>query len=162
MYLAKGAQNERCAERLAAVLLMVPWQRFTLKSQEPASLSLQHGSIKTCASSNGKGNCDGSLRCLRNTGKRVGRGSCEGSTRSRSILGVSCRGLDGQTAFELRKGKPYRKELPPFAKKVMCLKAGKPRSRLRDRWMKCLFLGTWDGSDEVVIGTRDGSSRREC
>ena len=38
----------------------------------------------------------------------------------------------------------------------MYLKAGKPASRLGDRWFEGLFLGVQDRSDEVLIGTRDG------
>ena len=54
--------------------------------------------------------------------------------------------------------------LPPFAEKVMCLKAGEPWSRLEDRWMGGLFLGVQDNSDEVETGTRDGviKARRVC
>ena len=38
----------------------------------------------------------------------------------------------------------------------MYLRAGKPRSRLEDRWFEGLFLGVQDKSDEVLIGRRDG------
>ena len=39
---AKGVQNEWCAKRLEAELVMVPWQRSTLKSeQESAILTLE-------------------------------------------------------------------------------------------------------------------------
>ena len=35
--------------------------------------------------------------------------------------------------------------------------AGRPKSRLENRWVECLFLGVQDRSDEVVIGTREGA-----
>ena len=73
-----------------------------------------------------------------------------------SMISRGRRGIDGRTAFELRRGKPYRRKLPPFGEKVMWLKAGKPKSRLEDRWKEGLFLGVQDRSDEVVVGTRDG------
>ena len=72
-----------------------------------------------------------------------------------SMISRSRRGLIGRTAFELRTGKPYRKRLPPFAEKVMYWRAGKPRSRLQDRWTRGLFCGVQDRSDEVAAGTRD-------
>ena len=61
------------------------------------------------------------------------------------MMSRSRRGLDGHTAFKLRKRKLYRKRLPPFAE-MMYLEAGIQKSRLEDR----------DRSDEVVIGTREG------
>ena len=70
-----------------------------------------------------------------------------------AMLSRTRRGADGRTAFELRKGKPYMKKLPPFGEKVMYLKAGKPKSRLDDRWLEGLFVGFQDRSDEIVIGT---------
>ena len=73
-----------------------------------------------------------------------------------SMMSRARRGRDGRTAFELRKGRPYRRRLPAFGEKVMYLKAGKQKSRLEDRWLEGLFLGVQDRSDEVVVGTRDG------
>jgi hypothetical protein len=66
------------------------------------------------------------------------------------------RGLDGRTAFELRRGKPYRKPLPSITEAAMYLPTGKRVSTLRDRWLVGLFLGVQDCSDEVVIGTEMG------
>ncbi len=76
--------------------------------------------------------------------------------RAGSMISRTRRGADGRTAFGLRKGKTYRKRLPPFGEKVMYLAAGKQKSRLLDRWHEGLFLGVQDRSNEVVIGTRDG------
>ncbi len=59
-------------------------------------------------------------------------------------------------AFELRKGRCYRRRLPPFGEKAMYLEAGKLRSQLQDRWHEGIFLGVQDRSDEVLVGTREG------
>jgi hypothetical protein len=73
-----------------------------------------------------------------------------------SMISRAQRGLDGRTAFELRRGKPYRKPLPSITEAVMYLPTGKRVSTLRDRWLVGLFLGVQDCSDEVVIGTEHG------
>jgi hypothetical protein len=49
-----------------------------------------------------------------------------------SMISRARRGADGRTAFELRKGKNYRRRLPPFGEKVMYFEAGKLKSRLFD------------------------------
>ena len=42
VYPAKGTLHTRCAKRLAAELALLPWRRFTLKSdQEPAIVALK-------------------------------------------------------------------------------------------------------------------------
>ena len=73
-----------------------------------------------------------------------------------SMISRTRRGVVGRTAFELRRGKPYKRQLLPFGDKVMYLAAGKLKSKLSDRWCEGLFLGVQDRSDEVVIGTGDG------
>lgn len=55
VYPAKGTQHEWCANRLAAELAMVPWDRFTLKSdQEPAIMMLKAAAAKIVQSATGK------------------------------------------------------------------------------------------------------------
>ena len=51
---------------------------------------------------------------------------------------------------------PHQVGLPSFAEKVMCLKAGKPRSRLEDHWMESPFFGVQDFTDKVVTAMRHG------
>ena len=67
--------------------------------------------------------------------------------------------LDGKTAYELRKGKPYRRKLPPFGEAVAYMKAGKRRAKLADRFFIGLYLGLVEASDEVVVGTDKGVFR---
>ncbi len=74
-----------------------------------------------------------------------------------SMISRVRRGADGRTAFELRKGKTYRRRLSPLGAKItFYLEAGKPKSRLSDRWREGLFHGVQERSDEVVVCTRDG------
>jgi hypothetical protein len=73
-----------------------------------------------------------------------------------SMISRTRRGADGRTAFELRKGRCYRRRLPPFGEKVLYLEAGKLKSQLQDRWHEGIFLGVQDRSDEVLVGTREG------
>ena len=47
-----------------------------------------------------------------------------------TMISRTWRGVDGRTAFELRKGRRYRRRLPPFGEKVTYLESGKPKSRL--------------------------------
>ncbi len=49
-----------------------------------------------------------------------------------SMTSRTQRGADSRTAFELRKGKSYRRRPPPFGEKVMYLEAGKLNSQLND------------------------------
>jgi len=75
------------------------------------------------------------------------------------LLNRAQRGLDGRTAYELRRGKPYRKALPPPGEKVLYLPAGKRVSRLEDRWKPGIYLGIIDNSDELIVGTKEGVFR---
>ena len=133
MYLAQGVQNEGCVKRLTAESTLVPWQRFTLKSdQSPRALLVEDSSIKTFSSSNREGSCDGGLfgrhrkGVIRSLRWAVGDPHVVALDsvslvvqwlvcRAMSMIAKSRRGLDGPTAFERVKGKPYRKKLPPFA-----------------------------------------------
>ena len=64
------------------------------------------------------------------------------------------RGLDGPTAFELKRGSHHRKMLPPLGEKVMYVK---PKPRLEDHWMEGLLLGVQDRPAWDALGA---SSRR--
>ena len=50
---------------------------------------------------------------------------------------------DGRTAYELRKGRPYRRPLPPFGEAVMYLKVAvnKRRRKYEDRFGTGIFVG---------------------
>ena len=49
---------------------------------------------------------------------------------------------DGRTAYELRKGRPYRRPLPPFGEAVMYLKVAlnKRRRKYNDRFGTGIFV----------------------
>ena len=165
VYPAKGVQQPWCAKRLAAELAALPWQRFTLKSdQEPAILALKAEAVRIVQSVTGKevvleespvgdsqsnGLAEGAVkeikgvvRSLRWALEELHGVKIEVSSpvlpwlvrHAGSMISRTRRGADGRTAFELRKGKTYRRRLPPFGEKVMYLAAGKQKSRLLDRW----------------------------
>lgn len=74
-----------------------------------------------------------------------------------AIINRTKKGTDGKTAWELRKGRPYRKALVPFAEKVLFLPAGKRnQSRAVAKFQMGIFLGLQDNSDEMVVGTPKG------
>ena len=75
------------------------------------------------------------------------------------VLAIGQRGKDGRTGHELRRGKPFRRKIPPFGEKVFYLPVGKRQSRLTDRWLPGLFLGLKEGSDELYVGTSAGVMR---
>ena len=68
------------------------------------------------------------------------------------------KGLDGRTAYELRRGRPFRAKLPPFGEKAQYLpaSAGPRGSKLEDRWLDGYFIGVEDGSDELVVAAPSG------
>jgi len=67
-------------------------------------------------------------------------------------------GDDGRTAFERRKGRPYRRRLPEFGELVMFLTVadGKRRRELDERFRTGMYVGLLDRSDEVVVLTKTG------
>ena len=70
-----------------------------------------------------------------------------------------CRkGPDGKTAFELRNGRKFARALPHFAEKILFMIPGatKSVSRVEPRWEDGIFLGVFDQSDELYVGTERG------
>ena len=69
-----------------------------------------------------------------------------------------CSTFDGKTPYELRKGRPYRRELPEFGESIMYLTVprGKRRHKFEDRWLTGLFLGLVSRTSEVIVGTEKG------
>ena len=57
--------------------------------------------------------------------------------------------FDGKTAYELRRGKPYRRRLPPFGEAISFMRPGKHRAKLSDRFETGIYLGLVESSDEV-------------
>eukprot|EP00971_Amphidinium_carterae_P009545 188386-Amphidinium_carterae.1 len=56
----------------------------------------------------------------------------------------------GRTAWELRKGRSYRRKLPQFSEVVMAMPVGK-RHKLDYRAYKAIFLGLDDRSDMALV-----------
>ena len=67
-------------------------------------------------------------------------------------------GDDGRTAFERRKGRPYRRRLPEFGELVMFLTVadGKHRRKLDERFHAGMYVGLVDRTDEVIVLTKGG------
>jgi hypothetical protein len=69
---------------------------------------------------------------------------------------------DGKTAFERRKGRPYKRRLPSFAELVMFMtvadRAG-PRRKLDERFSTGMYVGLVERTDEVIVLTEDGYFR---
>ena len=68
---------------------------------------------------------------------------------------------DGRTAYELRKGRPYRRALPCFGEPVLYLKVapGKRRRKYEDRWETAVYVGLVDRSNEVRVCSPAGAFR---
>ena len=62
------------------------------------------------------------------------------------------RGADGNTAYELRKGRKFARALPHFPEKILFMIPGvtKGVARVEPRWEDGIFLGVSDLSDEHV------------
>ena len=70
------------------------------------------------------------------------------------------KGVDGKTAYERLKGKPYRKQLSSIAEVVMCTPLARERgamNKLEERMFKGMYAGLIDKSDELVPLTREGA-----
>ena len=66
-----------------------------------------------------------------------------------ALINRGRRGPDGRTAWELRHGRRYRKELALFGEKVLYLPANKRESRLEERFEPGVFFGVTEGSEEA-------------
>ena len=75
-------------------------------------------------------------------------------------INVGRRGRDGRTAYELRRGKPFRRKLIPITEHVLFLPAGKRTSKLATRWVPGIYLGFRDDADEFYVGTESGDVLR--
>eukprot|EP00971_Amphidinium_carterae_P106851 2116603-Amphidinium_carterae.1 len=67
------------------------------------------------------------------------------------------RGADGKTAYELRKGRSFKREIPPFAERIMYMLAlAGTTARVDPRWAEGVYVGLSDRTDEALIATADG------
>ena len=72
-------------------------------------------------------------------------------------------GKDGKTAYMRRKGKAYKKPLPPFAETVYFLPPGRGekagyQNKMEQKYHKGIYAGVLDHSDEMVFLTPEGQS----
>ena len=84
---------------------------------------------------------------------------------SSQLLNLGQRSLkDNRTAYELRRGKPFRWKLPAFAEAVMLLRVADQRRRMKfeDRWFTGIYLGLVERSNMVLIGTPQGVVKVNC
>ena len=70
--------------------------------------------------------------------------------------------ITGRTPYEARRGKPFKRELPPFGESVMYMRVGKSdkKAKFDDRFLSGLFLGLSEKSQEFLVGTEDGTVKK--
>ena len=71
-------------------------------------------------------------------------------------------GKDGRTAWELTRGKPYRRKMLPFAEMVEYIptkKSGERMHKLDARTRPGIFVGVQDRTDELIIMTETGMTK---
>ena len=67
---------------------------------------------------------------------------------------------DGRTAFELRRGKAYRRALPVFGEKVAAMVLGKKKQKAEYRTFEAIFVGLVERSDMLVVMDPEKGPRR--
>ena len=72
-------------------------------------------------------------------------------------MNLGRRGADGRTAYELRRGKPFRGVTAEFGERVLYLPGGKRPSRLPERFVPGCFLGLSIRTTEAYIAMEDGN-----
>ena len=66
-------------------------------------------------------------------------------------------GKDGFTAHRRARGRDFKKEVCEFGECVWYLKPkSKGKKKLQSRWASGIWLGIWDESSEIIIGTNEG------
>ena len=75
-------------------------------------------------------------------------------------------GVDGRTAYERIKGKPFRKALVPIGECVQYQPLGRAKAnrmqklnKLDNKWRDGIYLGIKDNTNEVFVGTSEGVFR---
>ena len=73
------------------------------------------------------------------------------------LINICSIGEDGKTAYERRRGKKFKRELPEFGESIFFLKPGSSgKEKLDERWGDGVYLGVIEESSEIYIGTIDG------
>ena len=74
------------------------------------------------------------------------------------LLNICLVGEDGQTAYERRRGKKFKRELPEFGESIWYLRPGTAgKEKLDERWGDGVYLGVLEDSSEIYVGTKDGT-----
>ena len=68
---------------------------------------------------------------------------------------------DGKTAWERRRGRPYKRRLPKFGEPVMFLRVPptKRRNKYEDRFVTGVYCGLIDRSNMVIVATPHGCEK---
>ena len=72
-------------------------------------------------------------------------------------------GKNNRTAYELRKGRAFKRKLPAFAEAVMYLRVAEKRAgqQFEDRWSTVIFWGL-EKSNMVLVGSPNGVVKVNC
>ena len=78
-------------------------------------------------------------------------------------------GVDGRTAYERLRGKPFRRTMLPFGEcvhwmpsgRAKALRLGQKLNKLESKWRDGVFLGFKESSNEYFIGTPTGVFRAQ-
>ena len=72
-------------------------------------------------------------------------------------------GKNNRTAYELRKGRAFKRKLPAFAEAVMYLRVAEKRAgqQFEDRWSTGIFWGL-EKSNMVLVGSPNGVVKVNC
>eukprot|EP00971_Amphidinium_carterae_P145466 2882738-Amphidinium_carterae.1 len=66
------------------------------------------------------------------------------------------RGVDGKTAYELLKGRSFKRAIPPFAERIMYMipQTGST-AHVDPRWDDGIYMGLSDRADEALVATEE-------
>ena len=71
------------------------------------------------------------------------------------LLNICSVGEDGRTAYERRRGKKFRREVPEFGESIWYLKPGTSgKEKLDERWGDGVYLGIIEESSVIYISAR--------
>ena len=73
------------------------------------------------------------------------------------LINICSVGGHGKMAYERRRGRPFKREVPEFAESVWYLKPGSAgKEKLDERLGDGIYLGIIEESSEFYIGTKEG------
>ena len=73
------------------------------------------------------------------------------------LINICSIGEDGKTAYERRRGKSFKREIPEFGESIWYLRPGSAgKDKLDERWGDGVYLGIIEESLEIYVGTKEG------